>query len=388
MKILLVLILVGAIQGSISAVLLFISTRGNRLSNVLLAGILLFISMACFNLYLMNTGFRYTSSFAHDLAYVLPLIIVMPTGPLLYFYSRSLLQPDLTMTRKDWIHFYPVVIDLLPYVASLLFFAALGLGWIHRKDEAWLNSFTDVYQVYADIPRWLSLSIYLYLAWTEWSARKKNTKGFADVWLREFFIAFICFQAIWFIHLVPYLIPASRDAWISLVDWYPIYIPLVILVYWLGINGYILNRDQSHKTSVSKANLIQLLPKEQVADTIQVLYRVMEIDRLFLDPEFSLDKLVKHTGIQQKVISGVLNQHIGKSFNEFVNDFRVDELKKRLLDPRNSHLTIMGIALECGFNSQATMQRTFKQSTRLSPKEFQAIHSQQKEKSSLKTAQI
>jgi AraC-like DNA-binding protein len=98
---------------------------------------------------------------------------------------------------------------------------------------------------------------------------------------------------------------------------------------------------------------------------------------MFLDPELTLSHVVKATGIRQKTISAVLNQHAGKSFNEFVNQYRIEELKKRLLKSQ-SHLTITGIAFECGFNSQATFQRTFKQFTGVSPTEFLA---QQQKKS-------
>jgi AraC-like DNA-binding protein len=98
-----------------------------------------------------------------------------------------------------------------------------------------------------------------------------------------------------------------------------------------------------------------------------------------LNPELTLNEVVKITGITQKTISAVLNQHAGKSFNEFVNEYRVEEVKRRLSGSYPEHLTITGIALECGFNSQATFQRTFKQFTGVSPTEFLA-------KQSLKTA--
>ena len=101
----------------------------------------------------------------------------------------------------------------------------------------------------------------------------------------------------------------------------------------------------------------------------------MKRDRLFLDASLKLSHIVKHTGSSQKVISTVLNQHLGKSFNEYVNEFRVNEFKTRLLNPKYRHLTITGIAFDCGFNSQATFQRTFKSVTKLSPSEFREANS-------------
>jgi AraC-like DNA-binding protein len=68
-----------------------------------------------------------------------------------------------------------------------------------------------------------------------------------------------------------------------------------------------------------------------------------------------------------------LNNHLNKSFNEFVNEYRIEEVKKRLVEKGNEHLTISGIALDCGFNSQATFQRAFKHVTGVSPKEYVSL---------------
>jgi AraC-like DNA-binding protein len=96
----------------------------------------------------------------------------------------------------------------------------------------------------------------------------------------------------------------------------------------------------------------------------------MENDKLYLDPELSLDKVADHLRIPAKSISVTLNQHYQRSFNDFVNDCRIREVKERLVAPQNDHLTILGIALESGFNSQATFQRAFKNMTGHSPREY------------------
>jgi AraC-like DNA-binding protein len=96
----------------------------------------------------------------------------------------------------------------------------------------------------------------------------------------------------------------------------------------------------------------------------------MESDALYLKPELSLNLLAQYTGIPSKTISAVLNQHLNTSFNEFVNEYRVRAFKQKLCTDAVKHLTIAGIAAECGFSSQATFQRSFKQLTGLSPSEF------------------
>ena len=107
--------------------------------------------------------------------------------------------------------------------------------------------------------------------------------------------------------------------------------------------------------------------------TVAALKKAMEEERLFLDPELSLDKLVAHLGIDQKTVSHVLNQHLQQSFNHFVNSYRINEVKQRLREQVDEHLTLTGIAFECGFNSQATFQRTFKQFTQMTPRAYLSI---------------
>ena len=58
------------------------------------------------------------------------------------------------------------------------------------------------------------------------------------------------------------------------------------------------------------------------------------------------------------------------NFNELINTYRIQAVKERLIDPGYSHLSILGIAFESGFNSKATFNRAFKQFTQQTPSEF------------------
>ena len=69
-----------------------------------------------------------------------------------------------------------------------------------------------------------------------------------------------------------------------------------------------------------------------------------------------------------------MNQYENKGFNEFVNTYRIEEVKKYLLQNDFSNLTISGMALEAGFNSQATFQRVFKKLEGMTPTEFLALY--------------
>jgi AraC-like DNA-binding protein len=58
-----------------------------------------------------------------------------------------------------------------------------------------------------------------------------------------------------------------------------------------------------------------------------------------------------------------------------VNSYRVEEVKKRLGNLKYEHLSLTGIAFDCGFNSEASFYRIFRQQTGYSPKSYlQLIH--------------
>ncbi len=362
-------ILLGIVQGLVISSLLFFS-RKHKYPNRILAVLILLISLASFNLY-GNYVNWFGSSLIRFIAQIVPLVVPMAFGPLIFFYMQSYLDPGFSITKRQRLHFYPVLIDLVPSLTVIIFIAGIVIKLIKNKPGPW-GIFIDNYNVYADIPRWLSISAYLWVSAKHLSAHSKKTAPQTDnlqnsyKWLNQFVRAFIVFQAIWLIYLVPYIIPKYTDWMLNTFDWYPIYIPMVVLVYWLGIKGYIVSQQQ---IATGKKGAVTLDPA-LVQQVIDALRKAMEQDKIFLHPTLSLANVSAATGFPQKTISAVLNQHVNQTFNEYVNGYRIKAFTEKIASAEMNHLTIAGIAMECGFNSQATFQRSFKDSTGKSPSEF------------------
>lgn len=91
----------------------------------------------------------------------------------------------------------------------------------------------------------MSVTFYVFLSAKYLAAFKQKHNGALNgkttnfKWLQQFINVFSVFQVLWFIFLIPYVIPKYSNKLIDTVDWYPIYIPLAIIIYWLGIKGYI-----------------------------------------------------------------------------------------------------------------------------------------------------
>ncbi|AOT07961.1 helix-turn-helix domain-containing protein [Pseudoalteromonas luteoviolacea] len=93
----------------------------------------------------------------------------------------------------------------------------------------------------------------------------------------------------------------------------------------------------------------------------------MEQDKLYLDPNLSLQKLSKHLNISPNYLSQTLNETLSVSFFDFVNQWRIEAAKPKIL--ANSS-TVLDVALEVGFNARSSFYKAFKQTTGLTPSEY------------------
>ena len=98
----------------------------------------------------------------------------------------------------------------------------------------------------------------------------------------------------------------------------------------------------------------------------------MKVNRFYLDAELSLNSLAKELGISIHELSRIINTGMRKNFNDFVNEFRIREVARRMKDPAYDQITLLGIAYDCGFNSKTTFNRAFKQIIGKSPVEYKA----------------
>jgi AraC-like DNA-binding protein len=362
------IILLGSVQGIIITILLFYSKK-NRSSNRLLAGLIMLITLASFNLY-GNSQDWFHLPLLRFIADLIPLVMVMPVGPLIWFYVQSSLDPAFKITRKQKLHFLPVIIDWVPPITVIIFIVGVLTHSIKNIPQPW-GIFIDDYNVYADIPRWISVTLYVLLSakyLSDYKRRNKDINGQSVhfKWLQQFIRVFMVFQLIWLAYLIPYEIPKYTDFMLNTFDWYPIYIPMAILIYWLGIKGYLVSQQQVLADKKTNTNNT-ITPPELVKQVIASLIKAMETDKIYLNPALNLAVMSEATGFSPRTISSVLNQHLQKSFNEFINGYRVEAFKEKIGQPGMEQLTIAGVAAECGFNSQATFQRTFKEITGIAP---------------------
>lgn len=124
-----------------------------------------------------------------------------------------------------------------------------------------------------------------------------------------------------------------------------------------------LNEEESMKKD--------LLDADSIAAYSMRLQNHIQQNKPYLDPNLSLRTLAGQIDIHPNQLSWLLNNNMRQSFNEFINRYRVEAFKERCADPKKDHLTLVGLAYECGFNSKTVFNTFFKKETGMTPKEYQ-----------------
>jgi AraC-like DNA-binding protein len=110
------------------------------------------------------------------------------------------------------------------------------------------------------------------------------------------------------------------------------------------------------------------LPAELLPWRVRLL-ALMDEERPWLEPELTLAELAQRLGTHATLLSKVINTGCGQNFNDFVNSYRVAEARRLLADPQFTHYSLVGVALESGFNSKSTFNRVFKKLDGRAPSE-------------------
>jgi PAS domain S-box-containing protein len=124
----------------------------------------------------------------------------------------------------------------------------------------------------------------------------------------------------------------------------------------------LLQLDEKYKSSslkgVSELELFERIKKR------------LEEEELYLDPNLSLGRLANIMDTNTKYLSQVINHCSGKNYQQFINSYRIEAVKEKLLSKEYENLTYFGIAQQCGFKNKSTFYKVFRDFIRATPKDF------------------
>ena len=149
------------------------------------------------------------------------------------------------------------------------------------------------------------------------------------------------------------------------------YLLLIVafLFYFISFKLLSKGKDILPKNEISKYKNSNLNTK-QIEQFKSDLINAMEIDKLYLNGKLSIQYVSVKLNIPKQYISEVLNEHMKTNFQDFINEYRVEEFIKRLKNDQNNQFTLLGIATEVGFNSKSSFNAIFKKFKGLTPTQF------------------
>ena len=126
---------------------------------------------------------------------------------------------------------------------------------------------------------------------------------------------------------------------------------------------------KSHQDEEEKLSSIILDP-HQIKTLKEDLLIYFKEDEPFLNPQLSLKFVADVLEINTNKISYLINKAFLLNFNDFVNSYRLIHFKSIALELKNSHLTILGLAYESGFNTKSVFNTYFKRIEGITPSKW------------------
>jgi AraC-like DNA-binding protein len=299
-----------------------------------------------------------------------PFTISYGYGVLVWFYVVFLTNSKRALTRRDLLFFLPAA----GYVAFRLFLFAQNLEFKDWFDKNYYAPFVGTF-VFVTEFAWNVAFLYFaikhyrkYRAWT--NENFSDTEKIKFDWLRNFLYLFT------FVFVTGAVFDFTNSFLfkLSYIQYFYFELILALTTYYLAIAGYLRSQtielDFTPPAEESAEAKRALLSEKELEKLKTKLQNLMETDKPYLNPQLTLNDLSKNLGVNSAVLSYAVNTGFEKNFNDFVNEFRIAEVKEKLARGAAENLTLLAVAFDCGFNSKATFNRAFKKFTGLSPKEY------------------
>ena len=365
---LIILLCMGALQGLVFGMILLRSKKENRAANTILAILLFLLSYRLLVQVMRLFGLGY-----YDGWYYAMLDLSWIHGALLYFYTRALTTPDFRLYRRDWIHFVPLLLQ----ISISIFVRLQNLYWDGTRESlSWLGYWGYVVWMNNPTIYIVASSLIIYYAHRgekilSSAGRELTIKADRQKWIRRILRSFKVYFALVLIVLITDLFivsVAEGNSYFYFIRfyYYPFFIGLAVLTYWIGMEGF----SRRDKEGLILKRQLSPTEKDRLDQVARALEEAMNQDRLFTNPELSINLLAEHLEVKPYLVSRCLNEIMETKFNDYVNGFRIREVQRLLRNPKSQKYTLLSLAMESGFNSKSSFNRAVKKQLGISPNDL------------------
>ncbi len=347
---------------SVLFMLLLLSKKKKRSDHYFLASI--FLLAAINSLYISlfyNSPEPFYLSFFSELNYAIPLLY----GPMLYFYSLSITNLTSKFKFKMAWHFAPFIVFLgillSPFITNYQLLESRHLGY--------------------PLIKIIITPFYLILVLIILKRYRIDLKDhFSYVHkMNHFWLSWIVSGAIilWVIAAIGYSYNEINQVQKALLYDFYVLSFLGIFLFFLAFIAFNKTDIMSGVSSDEMHPIKNTLDPQTVTtdytdynNDLDKLTQCMGENKPYLDPLLSIGMLSEITQIPQYRISIVLNKLLKQSFYEYINLLRIALVKEKLKAGEAAKFSILGIALDCGFNSKASFNRIFKKVSGMTPSQY------------------
>ncbi|MEZ4794691.1 MAG: helix-turn-helix domain-containing protein [Flavobacteriaceae bacterium] len=325
---------------------------GKSKKNIPIALLVLAFSLILFQYVLFWTGYQWQFPYL----IMLPHVCYYTTGPLLYWYLLTLHKKEVSFNYA--LHFVPAFLVSITFLGSLinmLHIAKIKIPWPWFSNNPWL--------IAAHMAIYAGISLRLIFSGKTANKYQALRKRWSTV-LTGLFTVFVLAYLSYYI-LVHF--PFFNSQWDYMIS-----ITMSLSIYAIGY--FVIKEPQVFDgeffTELFLPDENQDLPFETslMNELFQKLTHHMETQKPFIDNELRLVHLADQLGFSTHLLSKVINKKSGKNFNQFVNDYRLQEAKRLLLE--NPDFNIKTIYFDVGFNNKATFYNAFKKEFHCTPSQF------------------
>lgn len=361
-----ILFIAAAIQGFFLAATLGIHKKNMQANHILAVWI------GILSLDLLQQVF-YLEAYYQSFPEFILLINLLPItyGSFLFLYVHCLLTGR-KLTKKDWLHFLPFFLTLIIQIPFFTLSPPERLQLIETMRAGhipWqIKTFSLFLPVIASIYAIASYKLFL----------RHTSSGNSELsWLKFMLRLNI---GIWLVVWIPVLIPVNNQIMATII-----YLLVSFVIYIFGYfslrqpeifskSSFSMEVNQT-AVNIQTASNEEPIPKygenrlpDELRETLWIeLENHMQSYSPWRSANLSLAQLSNDTKIASHHISQVLNDHLGLSFNDYLNQYRVKAVCEELSD---SKLNLLDIALACGFSSKSSFNAIFKKHTGKTPSEF------------------
>ncbi len=366
-----VLLICGVSQGAFLFTLLFFHKSGQKHANRLLAFLILSVSLLLTEHLLFRFRLSVIDDHRHFISFATPISYLI--GPLYYLHAKSLFKERFQFDAKSFPHFLPAILCMINYVPACLHL----FGYDLNSNQPILNSryFIVWFSGYVHMGLFiLQTGFYTYLTFRilpNHDEYRKNNHSSNQIifagWFKKMTSLMIGLMGIYAAALIFFLLLRYvRGGEIVLV------LGLTSIVYTIGYMT--LKQPEIFSSPLFRKSAEKYLHSPLSAEQTRVyserILQYITTEKPYLRHDLKLHELAASLSISTNHLSQILNQEFGMNFSDFVNQYRVKEVQRMFIDPAYNHLTQLAIAHECGFNSKASFNRSFKKITQMTPSQF------------------